>query len=38
LTSYGLMVTGRVQGDQTTWRNPDKPYTIALLKRLCFCC
>jgi len=31
LTPYGLMVAGRVQGDQTTWTNPDKPYTIALL-------
>jgi serine/threonine protein kinase len=31
LTPYGLMVAGKVQGDQTTWPNPDKPYTIALL-------
>jgi len=31
LTPYGLMVAGKVQGDKTTWTNPDKPYTIALL-------
>ena len=30
LTPYGLMVAG-MTGDSTTWTNPDRPYTIALL-------
>lgn len=31
LTPYGLMVAGKIS-PTTTWRNPDRPYTIALLK------
>jgi len=30
LTPYGLMVAGFATGE-TTWKHPDKPYTIALL-------
>jgi len=32
LTPYGLMVAGKVSGDDTTWPYPEKPYAIALLK------
>eukprot|EP00980_Cylindrotheca_fusiformis_P012670 scaffold3103_cov136-Cylindrotheca_fusiformis.AAC.8 len=31
LTPYGLMVAGKT-GDNTTWPDGDRPYTIALLK------
>jgi Protein tyrosine and serine/threonine kinase len=31
LTPYGLMVAGKTT-PTTTWKNPDRPYTIALLK------
>lgn len=31
LTPYGLMVAGQTSGEETTWEDKDRPYTIALL-------
>ena len=31
LTPYGLMVAGKTSGEETTWKNEGRPYTIALL-------
>mmetsp|Transcript_28467 Transcript_28467/g.66806 ORF Transcript_28467/g.66806 Transcript_28467/m.66806 type:complete len:1136 (-) Transcript_28467:28-3435(-) len=31
LTPYGLMVAGKTSGEETTWKDDSRPYTIALL-------
>jgi len=31
LTPYGLMVAGKTSGKETTWKDGNRPYTIALL-------
>jgi len=31
LTPYGLMVAGKTSGEETTWSDDSRPYTIALL-------